>query len=224
MKNLFLLLIILSISSCKKNSKTTNSDEEPIENIDTKNNNQESKTYLKAQINGKEITETYGEFSGGGSKVSGLVNLLKIEFTKDVFGKKNYIAKFKNTKKTSPPKLQVGTYNIKGIESDQDYFENNKEDAFYFSNAITMNAYTNILEKYPNINEEVFLSNFGTDLIIMPDGKNKFYIELIEEINDGEFLIKGNFQLKLMKYPSKEEFIFSSQFITEYNYDYYSGS
>ena len=143
---------------------------------------------------------------------------------KNVFGKKNYIAKFKNTKKTSPPKLQVGTYNIKGIESDQDYFENNKEDAFYFSNAITMNAYTNILEKYPNINEEVFLSNFGTDLIIMPDGKNKFYIELIEEINDGEFLIKGNFQLKLMKYPSKEEFIFSSQFITEYNYDYYSGS
>lgn len=224
MKNLLFLLLILSTSSCKNNSKTSKGNEVLIENKDKQDHNNESKTYLKTQINGKEIKETYCDFSGGGSTVSGLINELKIEFTKDVFGKKNFIIKFNCTKKTLPPKLQLGTYNLKGFESDQDYIENNKEDTFYCNDAITMNVYTNIIEKYPNITKDIFLSTFGTDLVVMPDEKNKFYIESIEEINDDEFLIKGNFQLKLMKFPSKEEFLFSSQFKTEYDYSYYSGS
>ncbi|WBX75865.1 hypothetical protein PG911_14595 [Tenacibaculum ovolyticum] len=242
MKNFFLLLIFLSIFSCKKNSESSKNNKIVIKNTniiesdDYNDANNQSETYLKVKINNEEVKEIYGNFNGeGGSKLTGSLSNFVLEVPENIFAKNTHNIKLNHSKKSLPPMLKLGRYNIKGLESDKDYIENNKEDTFYCMNALTMNTYNKLLEVYKTLNKDALLEVLHFNFVVVPDEKNNFTIESIKEINNAKeffeisngkgirnnkFIIEGKFQIKLMKISSKEEFLVQSKFKTEYDYGY----
>jgi len=232
MKNLLLLIISLLYFSCKNGSEPSKKNEIVVE----QRTNNESETFTKTIINNKEIKEAYGFFNGeGGSDLTGAISNFTLEIPENIFDKNTHEIKFNHSKKTSPLMLKLGKYYIKGIESDNDYIENNKEDTFYCMDALTMNTYNKMYEELKSLDKEAFLEVLHFDFIVIPDEKNNFVIESIKEIENSKefieiyegkgirnnkFIIEGKFQVKIMKASSKEEFTIQSQFKTEYDYSY----
>jgi len=237
MKKILFVLSIAFLFSCKNNAEPTKDNQTAIENIDDQQdtNTTEPETYLRLQINGEQIKDAYGSFTGGGSKASGLISKFTLEVPKGIFGEELYEIKFNHTKKTLPPSLNPDIFTIKGFESDQDYFENNKENAFYSLDALTMGTYKKMVETFGKMDKEAFLNAVKFDFVVIPDPENKLIIASMEEvkgakefteisngkgIRKNEFLVEGKLHLKLLKVASKEEFIITSAFKTIYEYEY----
>ncbi|WP_109301234.1 hypothetical protein [Aquimarina sp. AU474] len=239
MKNFFLLSICIILFSCKQNPKpqidNTISQETIIPEQHGSDNNHENQSanFVKVQINNKEIQGVNFEFKGSGSKEIGLTNELSFEIPEGIFDDKYHEIYFNAKKNTLPHMLEVGSYTIDGIESDEKFLKN--ESYVYCTKALNIDTYNKMLETYGTMNKEDFLKILHFDFVIIPDDKNKFNIESIEEIKGEKefteiaggkgmtinaFLIKGDFQLKLMQVATKKEFIIKSQFKSEYNYNY----
>ncbi|SNY95120.1 hypothetical protein [Flagellimonas pacifica] len=240
MKKLFILLAILFANvSCKNNSEISK-DGEPLTSNKTidesvyDNVEGQSDTFLKIQINGQEMKGVGCIFKGAGMSVTGLVNEFNFSFPASAFGEKDAELNFSWTKKTLPAELKLGSYNIKGIESDQDFFENNKEDMFYCK-ASTINVYKKVVEEYGELDKELLSQFIPFDFAVIPNEKNKFNIESIEQVNGAEefteisngkgirnnvLLVKGSLYIKLMQVSSKKEFVVSAKFKSEYDYNY----